>query len=721
MITSGHCLQVDELSVVHLQQHTSDLSSKLRVDGLNLGEDHLTQDLLLLSGLGTGNLGLERGAAVALGASGLVGTVVVIVVVVTAIATTSALAVVGRISRHATRTSVRGRHTAATLRSTTSTHGSLLSLHSSHELRSAGLAVLRRELSGHAVHVGGHLLGNTTATTLLRVAGELAGSTALDTAHANTGLREGHTTTALGHEAGLLSVENGGLHVLLGHTGGGGSLLHAQLVASLNAGFELALADILALSKSNVQGLAVDHTLVHLGDSLGGIVGVAEADETEALALTNLLIALLVSLLIGVLLLGLLGLLFLRLSLLLLVFLLILAVIRSLTGSVSHDLGRGNGTELGEHLAKLFIINIVIKVLDVEVDTLVLVGLLKTGSLVRLAQLLLTLVLLLGTANVQVLALEVLAVEFLDSLGGALVSSVVDKTETTALALLITGKRSRRDLAVLLEEITEFVVRSLNGDVLDINVGEVGLHLFKLALAVLLGDVVADIDLLLIEKHAIDVLDSLLSSLIRLVVDKTIALGGAGLILGNLAGQNVAKGGKGIVKSLVVNGHIKVLDEDVALTSLAEGRVTLGPHDAARATLDESVVELLESLLAIRGGVVVDVGIAERATGDGITADTDGSDSADLGEEFEEHGLGDGGVELSNVERSGVLGVRSSRVGGRTRGILRASTNRGVDGGLGITAAVERGVVEVVGKLVNSAGGSVGGHFDVEEVENRWI
>ncbi|KAF5134446.1 hypothetical protein E5D57_005080 [Metarhizium anisopliae] len=697
----GKCLQVDELTVLHLQEHTSDLSGKLRIDGLNLGEDDLTQDLLLLGRLGTGKLRLQHRAVVSLAPASLIGT---IGGVVTAISTASTLTIVGRVSRHTTRTSVRRRHTTATLRSAATTHGSLLSLHSSHELRSAGLAVLGRKLSGHTVHVGGHLLGNTTTATLLRVARELTRSTTLDTAHADARLREWHTTATLWYKARLLAVENGRLHVLLRHTGRGSSLLHTQLVASLDTGLELALANILALSQSNIQGLAVDHALVHLSNSLGGIIRIAEADETKALALTKFLVTLLISFLVGVFLLGLLGFL-LGLRLLLVVFFLLLIVVGSIGRSIPHHLGGGDGAKLGKHLAELLIIHIVIKVLDVEVDTL----------------LLLTLMLLLGTANVKVLATEVLTVELLDSLGGAFMGGEIDKTEATALALLVTGKRRRRDVTILLEELTELVVGGLSADILDVNVGKVSFHLLKLALTVLLRDVVTDVDLLLVEKHAINVLDGLVSSLVRLVMDKTIALGVAVLVLGNLAAQNVAKGSKGIMESLVVNGNIQVLDEDIALASLAESRVTLRPHDAARAALDEGVIELLQGLLSISSRVVIDVGIAQRATRDGITTDTDGGDSTDLGEELEEHGLGDRGIKLSNVERGGVLRMGSSGARSGSRGVFGAcSADGGVDSRLGIAAAIiEGGVVEVGGKLVNSAGGSVGGHFDVENVENR--
>jgi hypothetical protein len=223
---------------------------------------------------------------------------------------------------------------------------------------------------------------------------------------------------------------------------------------------------------------------------------------------------------------------------------------------------------------------------------------------------------------------------------------------------------------------------------------------------------VSDVNLLLVEKHAVNVLDGLGSSLIGLVVNETVSLGVTVLILSDLAAQDVTKGSKGVVKSLVVDSDIEVLDEDVALASLAKGRVTLGPHDTAGAALDDGVVEVLKSLLAVSSSVVVDVGIAERATGDSITADTNGSDSTNLREELEQHSLSDGGVKLANVERSRVLGVRGSRGGGRSGSIVRGGSDTSVDSrSLGFTA-VERGVVEVVGELVNSTGSSVGGHCE---------
>ena len=299
--------------------------------------------------------------------------------------------------------------------------------------------------------------------------------------------------------------------------------------------------------------------------------------------------------------------------------------------------------------------------------------------------------LLLGTTNVQPLALNLLVVHVLRGGLRTFVGGVVDETETTALAILVTAQGGRGDFTELLEEGTELLVGDLGVNVLDVDVGEVGLHLLELALAVLLGDVVADENLLVVQKHTVDVLDGVVGSLGSFVVDETVALGVGKLILGNLAAKNVTKGGKGVVESLVVDGAVEVLDEDVALASLAQSGVTLRPHDTAGLALDQGVVQVLEGTLTIGGVVVVDVGISERATGNGVTADTDGSDLANRGEKLVEHGLGHGGVEFTNVEGSRVRlagggALRSSslrsRVGGSRAGGLGGAVDRVVSGGV---------------------------------------
>lgn len=73
-----------------------------------------------------------------------------------------------------------------------------------------------------------------------------------------------------------------------------------------------------------------------------------------------------------------------------------------------------------------------VKVLDVEVDTgrlgLVFESLLLVGS----SQLLVSLRSLLSSANVELLALDLLLVELLDGLGGGLVVGKVDKAESAS-------------------------------------------------------------------------------------------------------------------------------------------------------------------------------------------------------------------------------------------------------------------------------------------------
>jgi hypothetical protein len=420
----------------------------------------------------------------------------------------------------------------------------------------------------------------------------------------------------------------------------------------VDGSLELRLADILTLSESNVERLALNHLLVHLGDSLGGLIGVAEADEAEALALAqnllltldddllqvfaefvNVRVLLLLGLISRSLLLLFLLLLLLFLLLLFLLFLVVLLIVRGFglvrRKGVAHDLGGCDIAKGREHVTQLLVINIVSQILDVQVDALVLRLLLDACGLVLLAELLLALVLLLSTTDVEFLAVEIGVVQVLDSLISVFVLVEVDESEASVLATLAIGSQSRgADWAELLEELAEVLLRGVVVNVLDVDIGEVGLHLLKLAHAILLGNMVTDVHLLLVQQHAVDVLDGSIGGLGSFVMDEAVSLGVSELVLGDLATENVAKGGKGIVEGLVVNGSVQVLDEDVALASLAQSRITLGPHDTARLTLDQRVVELLERLLAVVRSIVVDVGVAERATGDGVTANTDRGDLA---------------------------------------------------------------------------------------------
>jgi hypothetical protein len=66
----------------------------------------------------------------------------------------------------------------------------------------------------------------------------------------------------------------------------------------------------------------------------------------------------------------------------------------------------------------------------------------------------------------------------------------------------------------------------------------------------LLGDVVTNEDLLVVEEHAIDCLDGILSSLSGFIVDEAVTLGVALLIDGDLAGENITERDECIVERL---------------------------------------------------------------------------------------------------------------------------------------------------------------------------
>ena len=240
-----------------------------------------------------------------------------------------------------------------------------------------------------------------------------------------------------------------------------------------------------------------------------------------------------------------------------------------------------------------------------------------------LAELVVTLGPLLSTTDKDLLAVDLVVIELLDGLGGGLVRGEVDETKALALALVILAKSDRNGLSKLGNEVLKLLVGDSLVQVLDVDVGELSALLLDLGLTLFLANVVADVDLLVVQQHAVDVLDGGLGSSAGRVVDKGETARLAILVVADLAREDLTEGGKGVVKGLVVDRLVEVLDEDVALACLAEGWVALRPHDAARATLDERVVEVLESALAIVGVEIVDIGVPERTARDGITADTD--------------------------------------------------------------------------------------------------
>lgn len=101
-------------------------------------------------------------------------------------------------------------------------------------------------------------------------------------------------------------------------------------------------------------------------------------------------------------------------------------------------------------------------------------------------------------------------------------------------------------------------------------------------------------------KHKAYLVNGKLSSLLLLKMHEAIALALASSIHRDFAGQDVAKGTEGVVQSLVVDALVQILDEDISHTGLAEGWITVRPHDAQRLAIQRCVVQLLQSSLSCR-------------------------------------------------------------------------------------------------------------------------
>lgn len=152
---------------------------------------------------------------------------------------------------------------------------------------------------------------------------------------------------------------------------------------------------------------------------------------------------------------------------------------------------------------------------------------------------------------------------------------------------------------------------------------------------------------------------------------------------------------------LVVDALVQVLDENIALTRLSQSRITLRPHDPAWPVLDQRVVEMLQSPLAVSGVEVIDIGVTERSSRDSISTDSNStisradnrsvhsrSNGSDHVEDLEQHSLRDAAIQFTDVEAgsragcgSGTGSRLSGRIGSSSRGSAGCGGRRG--GGVG--------------------------------------
>ena len=111
----------------------------------------------------------------------------------------------------------------------------------------------------------------------------------------------------------------------------------------------------------------------------------------------------------------------------------------------------------------------------------------------------------------------------------------------------------RGDLPKLVEHFFQFVIGQIITEILDVDIGKLLGLLSQLLLPLLAGDESADEDFLLVQQHAVDLLDGVHGGLFGLEMDESVSLAGAVTVLSDLAGQDVSEGREGVVHSLVVN------------------------------------------------------------------------------------------------------------------------------------------------------------------------
>jgi len=253
---------------------------------------------------------------------------------------------------------------------------------------------------------------------------------------------------------------------------------------------------------------------------------------------------------------------------------------------------------------------------------------------------------LLGTTAVQSLASELGSVHGVNGLVGTLVFLEVDESKSERGTVLLAHDDGAGDRSILAECLAEGFIIDGKINVLDEDVGPGLLELLSTNLA---RDERADIDLLLQHQVVVDHLDGVISALLVLKVNETVSLGFSFVIHGNLTRKDVSEGREGIVEFLVANGVIQVLDEDISDTGLSDGWITLGPHDSARSARDWVVVEAVQCPFSIDNTVEIDIGVAQRPAGEGVSAHTDRGNWSYGVEGFEEETFRDFWSKVADV------------------------------------------------------------------------
>ena len=159
---------------------------------------------------------------------------------------------------------------------------------------------------------------------------------------------------------------------------------------------------------------------------------------------------------------------------------------------ITHDLDALDRAIRPKLRLQLLLINIIVQVLDIQVNSLPLLELFLLLLLELLLQLILTLSLLLCALDVQFPARNLLVMQVVDRRLCRVMRLKVNKGKALILArvLLVGLDGGGHDLAVPAEHFVELLVGHLLDNVLDVQVRVLGALLFELGEALFLGDVV---------------------------------------------------------------------------------------------------------------------------------------------------------------------------------------------------------------------------------------
>mmetsp|Transcript_7336 Transcript_7336/g.24627 ORF Transcript_7336/g.24627 Transcript_7336/m.24627 type:complete len:601 (+) Transcript_7336:467-2269(+) len=360
-------------------------------------------------------------------------------------------------------------------------------------------------------------------------------------------------------------------------------------------------AFLLALRESNVQGLGANHLAVHFRHGTSGFVGRRERHEGRATRSTR---------------------------------------------GVAHDAARGDGTKLLEQLTELFIVRAIFQVLDVQVRASHLFHAFTTLGIELRLQFSFTLSLLLRAAHDPRLFILGVAVEILHRRSSTFRRFEAHKAKALGLAFFVLHDDARRHDTVFSKLGTQAFVRDGFRQVFHVDIVELGLTRVG-ALGATLER--SDVHLLVVQLHAIDIINRRLRRLSGFKLHKAIPLRVALPVHRHLGRRNRPKLRKRIQQRLVINILVQVLDEDIPDTRSSHRRVALRIQHPDRLPIDHLKIQHINRVRRVIGALEIHIRVPERAARDQVAADANGNHGPERAKLFVQLRLGDGRFEITHV------------------------------------------------------------------------